>query len=331
MDPVDLRWTEMITMRDIGVISIIIVVALATVAPDHGGGGGGGGGGDYTETSESYAETTVTSESFAETTVTGESFAETTVTGESFAETSVTGESFGETVYTPSLEDAAKAQDFLADLDFSALDPDAAIPDGLAQAFKDSSPQDWDPDASDYALKNYQALDGNPDDVIAHMLNISADGLTADTLRDVWRIPSFDDFKRMSVDQAQTTLAEITLNFTFEIQAADKKDFLGLMENIAINGDLVQADVANKFADIFDPATMADLPLSQEGLSNWLASVTGNISSAVQDSVMEITADYGVGKGEFIDFALNATFFNTVDLSDIPKIDINALAAKAYG
>ena len=188
----------MITMRNIGVIFIISVSALATVAPDHGGGDGGGGGGDYVETSESFGETIEE-------------------TSESYGETTVTGESFGETVYTPSSEDAAAAQDFLADLDFSALDPDAAIPDGLVQAFKDSSPQDWDPDASDYALKNYQALDGNPGDVIAHMLNISADGLTADTLRDVWRIPSFDDYKTMSVDQAQTTLAEITLNFTFEI------------------------------------------------------------------------------------------------------------------
>jgi len=322
-------------MRNIGVIAIIIVLALASMAPGHGGGGGGGGGGSeavYVETSESFGETIIeTSESSGESSVTSESFAETFVTGDAFNESSGTSDAFGVTVYTASPEAAAAAQDFLAGLDFSVLNPDADIPDGLAQAFKDSSPQDWDPDASDYALKNYQALDGNPDDVIAHMLNISADGLTADTLRDVWRIPSFEDFKTMSVDQAQTTLAEITLNFTFEIQAADKKDFLGLMENIAINGDLVQAEVANKFADIFDSATMADLPLSQEGLSNWLASVTGDISDAVKDSVMEITANYGVGKGEFIEFALNATFFDTVDLSDIPKIDVNALAAKAYG
>ena len=308
----------MITLRNIGVIFIITVMALATMAPGHGGGGGGGG--------EVYVET---SDPFGETTVTSDPFGETTVTSDPFGETYETGDPFGETVYTPSLEDAVKAQDFLAGVNFSALDPDSGIPDGLAQAYKDSSPQDWDPEASDYALKNYLALDGNPDDVIAHMLNASPEGLTAG-LKDVWKIPSFDDYKRMSVDRAQTTLAEITLNFTFEIQTADKQDFLGLMENIALNGDLVQAEVANKFADIFDPATMADLPLSQEGLSNWLASVTGDVSSAVLDSTKNITADYGVGTGGFIDFGLNATFFDTVDYNDIPDIPVDQLALQLY-
>lgn len=293
-----------------GVIVIIMILALATVAPDHGGGGGGG---------EEYVETSAPP-------------GETNVTGEAFAQTNVTGEAFAQSEFTISPDELAAAQDYLGDVDFRALalNPDAAIPDGLAQAIKNTPDlQTLDLAAKEYSLKKALDLDIDPTAVAKLLSDLSPDAINKDVLQQSWQLPSAAEYALMPVAQAQSTLAQLSVNFTIELQSDTKGDWQGLLDAIAKNGELVELAAANALSKILDPAALANIKMSPEGLSNFIASVSDDLSDAFLDAAQIITADFGIA--EFDTFSAQATFFDTVDLTDIPTIDVDALALALFG
>ena len=297
-------------IKKIGLIVIIMILALATVAPGHGGGGGG----------EEYVETSAPS---------GETYVETSAP---FGETSLTGEPFGQSEFTISPDDLAAAQDFLANVDFSALalNFDAAIPDGLAQAIKNTPDlQTLDLAAKEYSLKKALDLDIDPTAVAKLLSDLPPDAINKDVLQQSWQLPSAAEYALMPVAQAQSTLAELSVNFTIELQLDNKGDWQGLLDAIANNGELVEVAAANALGQILDPAALANIKMSPEGLSNFIASVSDDLSDAFLDAAQIITADFGIV--EFDTFSAQATFFDTVDLSDIPPIDVNALALSLFG
>ena len=311
----------MITKRNIVAIGIIIALALATIAPGHPDDGGGGGGGeDYVETSDPFGETNVT----------GDPFGETNVTGDPFGETNVTGDPFGETFFTASPEAIEAAKDYLVDFDFSSLNPDAAIPDSLAQAIKDSpNILDLDLAAKEYSLKKALDLDIDPTAVAKLLSDLSPDAINKDVLQQSWQLPSAAEYALMPAAQAQSTLAELSISFTIELQSDTKGDWQGLLDAIDKSGELVEATAANALGKILDPAALANIKMTPEGLSNFVASVSDELSDAFLDAAQIITADFGIA--EFDTFSAQATFFDTVDLSDIPQIDVDALALAVFG
>ena len=243
----------MITIRNIGVIVIIIVLALATGAPGHGGGGGGS---DpvFVETSDPTGVT------FVETSdPTGVKIETSDPSGVTFG---TTGPS-GETEYTPSEDAVAAAKDYLQEVDYSALaqDSDGKISDAYVQAIKDlTNKQDLDSDGSKYALLNYKDLPLNSSEVMDLMLNIPAQDMDADILKDVWNILPSNEYTRMSAVQAQSTLAVLTFDTTISLQSEEKQDYLGLLDAIANKGDLVEEATANALGKILDPAKLAQAP-----------------------------------------------------------------------
>ena len=105
-------------------------------------------------------------------------------------------------------------------------------------------------------------------------------------------------------------------------------DYLGLVNEIANQGDLVEAATANALGNILDPNTLADAALTEQGLQNLVASVSDDLSDAFWDAAQIITADFGVV--EFSDFSAEVTFFDTLDYSDVPAIDLNQQALDLY-
>ena len=92
--------------------------------------------------------------------------------------------------------------------------------------------------------------------------------------------------------------------------------------------DLVEAATANTLANILDPNTLGDSPLTEQGLQNLVASVSDDLSDAFLDAAQIITADFGIA--EFTDFSVEATLFDTLDYSDVPPIEVNPMVLQLY-
>jgi len=197
----------------------------------------------------------------------------------------------------------------------------------MAQALNDlDSYQGLAQDVGEYALQNNLVNDGAS--VVDLLSNIPADNINQDVLQQSWQLPSAVDYAQMPAPQAQSTLAEITVNFTIELQLEPNGDYLGLVNAIASQGDLVDAAAANALGNILNPDTLADAPLTEQGLQNLVASVSEDLSDAFLDAAQIITADFGIA--EFTDFSAEATLFDTLDYSDVPPIEVNQQALLLY-
>ena len=166
--------------------------------------------------------------------------------------------------------------------------------------------------------------------------------ITADAVKNVYLLPSKEEYQQLSAEKAQRTLAvifedpelvaQIRVNTTLTVENAP---YLGMVEKIANDGGLVDAAAANKLVsllgDILDPDKLADSPLTDLGLKNLVAAATGDISDAFLGYAQKKYANFGMGDFTDFDVSVGATFFDKVDQSEVPPIQVNQQALQLYG